>query len=415
MIVQKDSALQVIKRCRKLGKKIVAGGPLFTTGYEEFREDVDHLVLGEAETTLPEFLDDLAHGRARALYQAEKRPDIKETPVPQWNLIDINNYALMAVQYSRGCPFNCEFCDIIIMNGRTPRVKSTPQILREFEVLYRSGWRGQVLIVDDNFIGNTKKVKEMLKALVPWMRERSHPFVFLTEASINLADDDELLKLMADAGFQRVFVGIESPNRESLQECNKFQNMGRDIVASVKKIHRHGLEVLGGFIVGFDSDPPSIFEQQIRLIRESGIVTAMVGLLNAFPGTTLYNRLKKENRILKKSSGNNVDGSINFIPVMDMDTLKEGHRTIVRTIYSPGEYYRRVKNFLTEYRPGKLPKVRWTEIQAFIKSIWFLGIRGKSRKYYWKLFFWSLFTRPKVFPMAVTMAICGFHFNKVLE
>lgn len=412
MIVQKDSARNIIKRCRELGKKIVAGGPLFTTGYKEF-EGVDHFVLGEAEVTLPLFLKDLKKGCAKPLYIQDKRSEIRNTPIPMWDLISMRDYAIMSVQYSRGCPFNCEFCDIIIMNGREPRTKKLDQMLDEFEALYSRGWRGEVFIVDDNFIGKKEEVKHVLPEMIRWLKKRNNPFVFLTEASVNLADDEELMTLMAEAGFQRVFVGIETPVEDSLKECNKFQNQGRDLVSIIKRIQNHGMEVLGGFIVGFDSDPPTIFEKQIAFIQKSGVVTAMVGLLNAFPGTVLYNRLKEERRLLEHCSGNNVDGSINFIPKMGINTLTEGYRNILKTIYSPREYYERIRTFLKEYKPAQLPRVRWTQIKALVKSFWYLGIIGNSKKYYWKLITWTLLRRPKVFPIAVTMAICGSHFQRV--
>lgn len=412
MIVQKDSARRVIRRCNELGTRVVAGGPLFTTSHEDF-EGVDHFVLGEAETTLPLFLEDLAMGCARPLYQSTLRPGLSGTPAPLWDLIRMKDYALMSVQYSRGCPFSCEFCDIIIMNGRVPRTKSPAQILMEFDALYNRGWRGQVFMVDDNFIGNKEEVKRMLPDIIAWNRKRGNPFVFLTEASINLADDEALMRLMAEAGFQRVFVGIETPVEESLKECNKFQNSGKDLVSLVKRIQRHGMEVLGGFIIGFDNDPPSIFEKQIEFIQKSGVVTAMVGLLNAFPGTTLYNRLKNERRLLEKSSGNNVDCAMNFVPRMDISVLVNGYRDVLKTLYSPRVYYERIITFLKEYEPAHMPKVRWDELKALFRSFWYLGVIGSSKKYYWKLVAWSLLHRPRVFPIAVTMAICGYHFQRI--
>ncbi|MDQ7825468.1 MAG: B12-binding domain-containing radical SAM protein [Candidatus Eremiobacteraeota bacterium] len=414
MIVQKDSVRPIIARCRELGKKVVAGGPLFTTGHDQF-EGVDHFVLGEAEITLPRFLEDLEKGEAAPLYASQERPDINKTPVPQWDLIRMKDYAFMAVQYSRGCPFNCEFCDITLMNGRVPRTKAPLQTMTELDALYERGWRGQVFIVDDNFIGKKKEVRVLLSELKKWMQERKNPFTFLAEASIDLADDDELMKTMAEANFQRVFVGLETPVEESLHECCKFQNKGRDLVSIVKKIQNHGMEVLGGFIVGFDNDPPSVFERQISFIQKSGVVTAMVGILTALPGTILHSRLLKENRLLKGSSGDNVDGTLNFIPQMSKGSLIEGYLKILRTIYSPKEYYERILTFLKEYRPAQLPRVQWVELKALVKSFWYIGVVGNSRKYYWKLIAWSLLRRPKLFPKAVTLAICGFHLQKIAD
>ncbi|MFC2004152.1 B12-binding domain-containing radical SAM protein [Chloroflexota bacterium] len=417
MIVQRDSVKEVITRCNKLGTKIVAGGPLFTTGHEEF-DGVDHFVLGEAEVTLPSFLADLDKGYAKPVYTSDKRPDIIETPVPLWSLINMKKYSSMNIQYSRGCPFNCEFCDIIILNGHKPRTKTKHQMVSELEALYSHGWRGGVFIVDDNFIGHKKKLKaETLPAVIEWSKMKKRPFVFSTEASINLADDEELMKLMVEAGFNQVFVGIETPNEESLAECNKFTNINRDLVASVKKIQNNGFEVQGGFIVGFDSDPISIFRNQINFIQKSGVVTAMVGLLNAPRGTRLYQRLKNEDRLLKGFSGSNTDLSINFIPKMNYETLINGYRHILETIYSPKQYYERVRTFLKEYRPPKVrvSRLQFHHIEGFIKATWFLGVREKGRRYYWRLLASTLLKHPRSFPLSVSLSVFGFHFRKTAE
>jgi radical SAM superfamily enzyme YgiQ (UPF0313 family) len=416
MAVQKKSALEVMKKSKRFGLRIVAGGPLFTTGYEEF-DDVDHFVLNEAESTLPSFLDDLKKGCAKRIYSSQEWPDIKKTPYPQWNLINMKKYVTMSIQYSRGCPFNCEFCDIIVLNGHQPRTKSKEQILGEMEVLYGQGWRGGVFFVDDNFIGNRKKLKVgILPFLIDWMKQKKYPFHFLTEASINLSDDEELMQLMAEAGFRSIFIGIESPNEDSLTECNKHLNKNRDLITSIKKIQDAGLEVQGGFIVGFDSDPPSIFEKQISFIQKSRIVTAMVGLLNAPRGTRLYHRLKKENRLLSDTSGDNTDCSLNFIPKMNSENLIKGYKKILQTIYSPKHYYERVIKFLKEYKPKRLKRKTYFEfsyLKAFFKSIWVLGIIGKERFYYWKLVSWTLIRHPRFLNLAITFAIYGFHFRKI--
>jgi len=418
MVVQKKSAMEVIRRCKKLGIKVVAGGPLFTTGYEEF-EDIDHFVLNEAESTLPSFLDDLKKGCAQHLYTSKEWPDLGKTPRPQWDLINMKKYASMCIQYSRGCPFNCEFCDIIVLNGHKPRTKSKDQILGELEALYAQGWRGGVFFVDDNFIGNKKRLKaEILPALIDWMKQKKYPFSFFTELSINLSDDEELMQLMVKAGFTRVFIGIETPNEDSLTECNKYLNKNRNLIACVKKMQDIGLEVQGGFIVGFDNDPLSIFESQISFIQKSGIVTAMVGLLNAPRGTRLYNRLKKEDRLLNDSSGDNTDFSLNFIPKMNVEILMNGYKKILNTIYSPKYYYKRVITFLKEYKPKRLGKkihFKFCYFNAFFKSIWFLGIKGKERFHYWKIISWTIVRRPRFFNLAISFAIYGFHFRKIVE
>ncbi len=417
MVVQGDSVREVIGRCQRLGTRTVAGGPLFTTGYEDY-DEVDHLVLGEAEVTLPRFIKHLEQGSARHIYPSRISPDIKGTPIPMWSLIDMKKYSAMNLQYSRGCPFDCEFCDIIVLNGHKPRTKDKSQVLAELDALYARGWRDGVFVVDDNFIGNKKKLKlEMLPAMIEWQKRRKYPFSLQTESSINLADDDELMRLMVEAGFNTVFIGIETPNEESLAECNKSQNQNRDLVASVKRIQNCGLEVQGGFIVGFDHDPLSIFKNQINFIQNSGIVTAMVGLLNAPTGTRLHQRLKKENRLLKNFSGNNTDGSLNFIPKMNYETLINGYRQILDTIYSPKPYYERVRSFLKEYKPRRRRKnkVHFYQVQAFLKSMWFLGIREKGRRYYWQMFISTLFKQPGNFPISISLAVYGYHFRKVVQ
>ena len=418
MVVQKKSAMEVIRRGKKLGIKVVAGGPLFTTGYEEF-EDIDHFVLNEAESTLPSFLDDLKKGCAQHLYTSKEWPDLGKTPRPQWDLINMKKYASMCIQYSRGCPFNCDFCDIIVLNGHKPRTKSKDQILGELEVLYAQGWRGGVFFVDDNFIGNKKRLKtEILPAIIDWMKQKKYPFSFFTEVSINLSDDEELMQLMTKAGFNKVFVGIETPNEDSLTECNKYLNKNRNLIACVKKLQNIGLEVQGGFIVGFDNDPLSIFERQISFIQKSGIVTAMVGLLNAPHGTRLYHRLKKEDRLLNDSSGDNTDFSLNFIPKMNVEILMNGYKKILSTIYSPKHYYKRVITFLKCYKLKPLKRkihFKFCNLKAFFKSVWFLGIKGKERLHYWKLISWTLVRRPRFLGLAIEFAIYGFHFRKIME
>lgn len=419
MVLHRHVIREIVDRCKKLNTRVVAGGPLFTVDYRDLGfDDVDHLVLNEAESTLQPFIEDLKKGCPKHVYTSEERPDISSTPSPLWSLVDMSKYTSMSVQYSRGCPFNCEFCDIILLNGRKPRTKTREQILGELDSLYDVGWRGGVFIVDDNFIGNRRKLKsEILPAVIQWMAAKKHPFSFTTEVSIDLADDNELMQLMAEAGFNTVFVGIESPNEESLTECNKMQNKNRDLVDSVKKIQHYGMQVMGGFIVGFDSDPASIFRSQINFIQKSGIVTAMVGLLIAPPGTKLYQRLKKENRILPGGSGDNTDCSMNFIPKMDYQALINGYRHILATIYSPKQYCERIKVFLREYKPQSKSKGKLSpyHIRALVKSMWVLGVREKGRRYYWNLLLSTLLRHPRSFSLAVTFAIQGFHFRKIFE
>jgi radical SAM superfamily enzyme YgiQ (UPF0313 family) len=417
MSIQRASAESIITRCKKMGVKIIAGGPLFTAMPEEFTH-IDHLILNEAEITLPLFLEDLKQGKTRHLYTSPEWANLTTTPVPRFDLLDKRKYASMNIQYSRGCPFDCDFCNITVLYGRVPRTKSAEQILAEFDALYAQRWKGGVFIVDDNFIGNKGKLKkDVLPPIIEWMQKRNYPFTLYTEVSINLSDDEELMKLMAKAGFDQVFVGIESPNDESLAECSKLQNRNRDLIACVRKIQQAGLEVQAGFIVGFDKDPDSIFERLIGFIQESGIVTAMVGLLNAPHGTKLYHRMKEEGRLVKSATGDNTDFSINFVPKMSSETLLAGYRSILDTIYSPKHYYARVKKFLKEYRPVRVrgPRYQLSHFKAIVKSVFRLGIIGKERIHYWKLIIWSLFRRPKLMPHAITLSIYGFHFRKVFS
>jgi radical SAM superfamily enzyme YgiQ (UPF0313 family) len=414
MIVQRDAARALIARCKDFGAKVVAGGPLFTMEHEHFPE-VDYFVLNEAELTLPLFLEDLVYGRAQHLYSTTEYPDILQTPTPLWQLVNLKNYDTFSIQFSRGCPFSCDFCNVTALLGHRPRTKTAAQIIAELDSLYALGWRKSIFFVDDNFIGNKKQIKsEILPALIEWRKGKTG-MPFSTEVSINLVDDEELLNLMTQAGFDTVFVGIETPNEGSLTECSKNQNKGRDLVESVKQLQRAGLQVQGGFIVGFDNDPPSIFQQQIDFIQKSGIVTAMVGLLQAPPGTRLYERMRKEGRLVNEMSGDNVDGSTNIIPKMGLESLQEGYRKLLAQIYAPKFYYERVLTFLREYQP---PQIRIhldpQYILAFGRSIYQLGIRGVERVQYWRLFFWTLFRRPRLFPLAITLAIMGFHFRQVV-
>jgi len=415
MAIQRDSVRAVIAECKEAGVKVVAGGPLFTMEYEQF-PDVDHLVLDEAELTLPPFLADLADGCAQPVYTTTEYPDISLTPVPLWELVNFKHYDSVSIQFSRGCPYNCEFCNVTTLLGHRPRLKTAAQILAELDGLYALGWRKGVFFVDDNFIGNKKQLKsEVLPALIEW-RKGKVGMPFNTEASINLSDDAHLMRLMTEAGFTTVFVGIETPNEDSLIECSKTQNKGRDLVESVKRLQRAGLQVQGGFIVGFDNDTPSIFQQQIDFIQKSGVVTAMVGLLQAPLGTRLHERLQREGRITDEFSGDNVNGSTNIIPAMNLDKLREGYHEILAHIYAPQFYYDRVITFLREYkRPQIRSPLDFQYVLAFGRSIYQLGIRGSERVHYWRLFFWTLFRRPRLFPLAITLAIYGFHFRMVAE
>ncbi|MEW5814031.1 MAG: B12-binding domain-containing radical SAM protein [Spirochaetota bacterium] len=415
MIVQKESAKEIIKRCKDLRKTVVAGGPYFSSHYEEFA-NVDHLVLNEAEITLPLFLKDLLDGKARQIYRSEIKPDLKDTPLPMWSLINTKNYISMSIQYSRGCPFNCEFCDIIVMNGRAPRTKTADQILRELDALYSAGWHGSVFIVDDNFIGNKRNVKQLLPEIINWQKLHRYPFKFMTEASINLADDEELMQMMSLANFHKVFLGIETPCIESLKETGKLQNTTRNLNEVIKTIQRNGMQVMGGFIVGFDNDPENIFDVQTQFIQKSGVVFAMVAILNALPQTRLWYRLKAEGRLLSATGGEATDGSFNFIPKMGKAKLLAGYKKILSIIYSPRQYYQRIFTFLANYKPtARGGKFCFSYFKAFFTSIWRIGVLSNTRWLYWKLIFTTIFTKMKALPTVVEYAINGFHFAKIAE
>ncbi len=415
MLVQKESLHDVVARCKMLGKRVVLGGPYVTTTIEEWPQ-ADHVFIGEAETTLPQFVADLEHGEPKRTYQAAERPPLSTTPVADFRLADLKRYSSMSVQYSRGCPFQCEFCDIIEIYGRVPRTKSNQQVLSEFDALLALGWRGTVFIVDDNFIGNKKNVRRLLPELADWQARNGHPFSLLTEASLNLADDDELLREMQRAGFHRVFLGIETPVEESLKEAQKSQNRG-NMIDSIKKIQHYGMEVMAGFIVGFDNDPDDIFERQINFIRESAIPLAMVGLLTALPDTQLWRRLEREGRLLGESTGNNTNCSLNFVPKMDPSRLIEGYQSIMRTIYRPGEYYQRVRDSLkrtTERVSATNHQNIMSAVAAFARIAVRLGVLDRERKEFWRFFARSIGT-PEKFAESMRLAALGYHFRKLNE
>jgi len=417
MIVQQASLQQVVRRCRALGKRVVVGGPFTSTGARQLAE-ADHVFIGEVENTFPEFLRDLDTGAPKRTYQSAEKPDLTATPIPEFHLADFPQYLAMPVQFSRGCPFRCEFCDIIEIYGRVPRTKTNEQMLAELDALYHAGWRGLVFIVDDNFIGNKRNVKSFLPHLADWSKRHGRPFSFLTEASLNLADDDELLSMMKDAGLRRVFIGIETPVEQSLKEAQKGQNTRRDMLAGVHKIQSYGMEVMAGFILGFDSDPPDIFDRQIDFIRAAAIPQAMVGLLQALPETQLARRLQREGRLLDDATGNNTDGSLNFVPRMDVGDLVAGYRYVLRTIYSPTEYYDRVLDSLGRLNqdvPEPPNDNIFRNLISLGRTIFKLGIQDRARGDFWRLLRLTLVRHPQRLPEAIVLAGLGHHFRTITE
>jgi radical SAM superfamily enzyme YgiQ (UPF0313 family) len=416
MDIQRLSVQRLIERCKAAGLVVVAGGPLFTEDYQAFPM-VDHFVLNEGELTIPLFIRDWENGIPQRVYSTPDYADVTQTPMPMWSLLDAKAYDCMAIQFSRGCPYACDFCNVTALLGHRPRTKTAEQLVAELDSLYAMGWRRNIFIVDDNFIGNKRILKEsVLPALIEWRKDKTG-CIFITEASINMADDEQLMDMMAKAGFTSIFIGVETPDEDSLLEAHKAQNRNRDLLESVKILQRHGFLVMGGFIVGFDNDTPSIFDRQIQFIQKSGIVTAMVGLLQAPLNTELYNRLKAEGRInVTDFTGNNTDGTSNVIPKMDPEVLYKGYRHVLEAIYSPRLFYQRVRTELVELKssPSKV-HLELNDVIAFFKSIWKLGILGPERWEYWKLLFWAIFAHPDKFALAVTMTIYGYHFRKVSE
>jgi len=416
MLVQKESLRDVVRRCKARGKRVVLGGPYVTTTIEELPE-ADHVFLGEAETTLPQFIEDLARGEAKRTYQAAERPPLSATPMAHFHLANMKRYSAMSIQYSRGCPFSCEFCDIIEIYGRVPRTKSNQQMLAELDVLYDLNWRGTVFIVDDNFIGNKKNVRLLLPEIAAWQKAHGYPFSLLTESSLNLADDEALLASMREAGFRRVFIGIETPVEESLQEAQKSQNRG-DLLGSVKKIQSYGMEVMAGFIVGFDNDPVDIFERQIDFIRKSAIPLAMVGLLNALPDTQLWKRLEREGRLLGEASGNNTVCTFNFKTRMDPAFLVQGYQSIMRTIYSPREYYQRVLDSMRRTAQQFSEPQHYGLVRGFMtltRILFKLGVVDSARWEFWRFFSRAIVKHRNKFADSLRLAAVGYHFRKLSD
>jgi len=430
MIVQKEDVISILRRCEELNKTVVVGGPLFSAMYEDFEGmGIDHFVLNEAEITLPMFLRDLEESKAQHMYLTSERPEITETPIPMWSLIDFNDYYSALVQYSRGCPFNCEFCDIIVMNGRIPRTKTPDQIIDELQTIYDLDYRGMVFFVDDNFIGNKKKTKVLLPKIIKWQQERDYPFHFLTESSVNLSQDEELMELMGEANFRNVFLGIETPSYDSLKDCGKYQNTKLDLVESIKTIQAHGMQVMGGFILGFDKDTDDIFDAMIDYIQQTGIVTAMVGLLNALPGTRLWYRVKEEGRLLSGGTGENTDAVTNINPLMGMEKLVDGYIHVLKTIYDPKNYYDRIETLLDNLKPNQTVlgwgengrkskkglKVSKEDRKIFFRVVWEIVIKSHNRFRFLKLLRKTYRKNPELVPAAVELAIYGHHFEKIMK
>lgn len=416
MIIQRDAARAIIDRAKAKGLMTIAGGPLFTTEPENF-DDVDHLILGEGEVTLPMFLADLENGTPRHVYTSDEHPDIRNSPVPRWDIVHPTAYTNRSVQYSRGCPHNCDFCSVTQLFGHRWRTKTVEQVIAELDAIYDSGWRNSINFVDDNLAGRPRVLKEeLLPALIEWRRGKD-AMPFGTQIGIEIADDPELMAMMVEAGFASVFIGIESVDEASLSECNKRQNQNRDLLEDVRRIQRAGLMVTGGFIVGFDHDEPTVFDRMTDFIQKSGITTAMVGVLQAPSGTKLFERLQSEGRIAGEMTGDNVNGLTNVVTKMDRSTLQQGYRRMLRRLYSADQYYARIRTFIRNYRPPRRrpPRLRGWHIRAFFQALYELGIARRDGWRYHVLLWWTLFHKPRAFPTAITLAIAGYHFQLLAD
>lgn len=414
MNVQEVSVRQILSRCRALGRTTVLGGPLVTNEPERF-DEVDHLILNEAEITLQPFLKDLEAGKAKHLYQSDSFADMSETPLPLWELLNLDDYLYSIVQYSRGCPFRCDFCDVTSLFGHHPRVKSPEQIIAELNAI--DSKTDFYLFADDNLIADKKHLKsELLPALIKWRKQTGTNVTFGTQLTINLVDDPELMELLKAAGFTSLFIGIETPSDESLKESRKRQNTGRDLIENIDRLHRAGFIISGGFIVGFDTDPPDIFDRQIRFIQQSGIVLAGVNLLKAPPGTELFNRMKRENRLVERFSFDEL--RTNFIPRMDPRVLENGFKEILQSTYSAGSTYKRIIKFLSLYTPPKsIAEIEsvdiWSDIKIFLRIMFHVGIVWKERKYFWKLLLWTLWNRRKLVDMAIVNSVFMYQLSRL--
>ncbi len=413
MEIHRSSVAEIVQQSHALETRVVGGGPLFNSDPDN-NLGVDHVVVGEAEELAAALVADLEAGCPASIYEATRFPDLSLTPVPRWDLLDLSRYATLSVQSCRGCPFDCEFCDVVALNGHKPRYKSPEQFVAELESLRVLGWKGSVFVVDDNFIGDRRRCREILQAIIDWRRQTGSRMVFITEASVNLAAHPDLLELMVTAGFKKVFLGLETPSEESLRECRKFQNLKEDSTTSVRTIQAAGLEVMGGFIVGFDSDEPDIFQRQFDFIQKAGVVTAMVGILQALPRSRLYQRLVQEGRLLGGSLGDNTLGKFNFQTRLDTGFLEENYRKLMQRLYEPGNYYRRVLTFLEAHRNvGPHERVSWRDIGAVFKTFWVLGLMTKGRRAYWRFLTTALVRHPRQIGVALTMVIMGHHYRRV--
>jgi len=417
MAVQREGVRQTLERAAKLNRRTMIGGPYASSEPNTMLTLADHVVVGEPDEIFPEIAADLERGAARRLYRVTEKPDVSRTPVPRFDLLALQKYTLVSVQFSRGCPFTCEFCDIITLYGRRPRTKSPAQLIGELDALLQLGWRKDVFVVDDNFIGNSKAALELACELERWQRRNRYPFAFFTEASIDLAARPALLDAMVKANFCRVFIGIESPSAESLKETKKFQNLRRDPLDSIRLIQQHGLWVMGGFIVGFDSDPPDIFDQQIEFVKRAAIPWAMTGVLQAPPTTPLYERMKRDGRLLPDNPEPSNFDPPNFRTVLPLPELLDGTKRMLLTLYDPRRFYERVLDSLERWQlqpEQRAPALSLLYLlRVLLKSVWKQGVLGGYRQAYWRymrrlVWRWGLHAQKR--RLGFELALSGHHF-----
>ena len=419
MEVQKEGMREALARARRLGRRTMVGGPYASSQPERMLALADHVVVGEPDEVFAQIAAALESGTAQRLYEITEKPDVTRSPIPRFDLLKLKKYASMGIQFSRGCPFQCEFCDIIVLYGRKPRTKLPQQVLAELDTLLRLGWMKQIFIVDDNFIGNHQRALELCLELEKWQQARGFPVMFYTEASMDLACKTALLEAMVRANFFHVFLGIESPSRESLKETHKFQNLATDPISCIDLLHEKGLWVTGGFIVGFDSDTEDIFDRQIEFIERTAIPWALLNSLHAMPNTALYARMQKEGRLLEEAPHTSGDGNpSNFRTKLAPAVLLRGQAKTLRAIYDPRTFYERAWRSMQRWNvketqhPARQPGA--VGIAGIVlRSVWHQGIKSDYRGAYWK-YALRILTRYALNPaklwMAATILIAGHHF-----
>lgn len=416
MIVQKQDLLDQIREAKRRGKRVAVGGPFPTSVPEDsLKAGADYLILDEGEITIPLFVEAVERGELQGIFRADgEKPDVTSTPVPRYDLLELDAYDSMSVQFSRGCPFQCEFCDIIVLYGRKPRTKTPEQLLAELDRLYELGWRRAIFMVDDNFIGNKRNVKLLLNELKVWMAEHQYPFSFNTEASVDLAQDPELMQLMMECNFNAVFLGIETPDADSLELTKKFQNTRSSLVEAVKTINRAGLRIMAGFIIGFDGEKKGAGDRIIDFVEQTAIPTAVFGLLQALPNTALWHRLEKEGRLYGHKSDGNQFALMNFIPTRPVEEIAQEYVHAFSSLYEPEKFLARTYRHFLEISPSpcsvpfRFPSL--VDLRALAIVVWRQGFKRSTRWQFWRQFFSILKHNPAVWDHYITVCAHAEHF-----